>query len=85
MKKAFFLILFFAISLSLSAHPDTKRFQKQSTDYVLTNSSYSSVYITSNGGLIQLIYTMFTKVGEVIYTSTHNQNTNVKQEDILSK
>ncbi|QHI39083.1 hypothetical protein IMCC3317_44840 [Kordia antarctica] len=71
MKKILLLLMLVMFSVSVSAHQQTKSFDNQFT----TNNSatYTAMYGLSNGGFMQLIYSVFNKVGHIMYTTLHNE------------
>lgn len=82
MKKILFLVAFLTFSISVSAHQPTTAFNNQiaSKAMVIQNSQmYSSTYNGGNGGILQLIYKVFYKVGSMI-SSTLNDEEIPEQE-----
>ena len=73
MKIIFFFGLTVMFCLSVSAHDNTKSFQQQfGTSLVQNTTSNTSMYMINNGGLIQLIYKLFYKVGQTLHDSVND-------------
>ncbi len=70
MKKIFFILMLLTFSISVSAHQSTKTFQKEIAAKTFTMES-SQMYTVGNGGILQLIYNVFYKVGNMIATTTN--------------
>lgn len=78
MKKIAFLIMCLIFSVSVSAHQKTITFDKQVTSkaYVLESSeAYSVMYTGGNGGIIQLIYNAFYKLGSFVSSTLSDDET----------
>ena len=79
MKKILFLVLAAMFCVSVSAHENTKSFQQQfGTSLVQQTTSHTSMYTTSNGGIIKFIYKIFFKVGQALQ-STVNDNSDEEE------
>lgn len=73
MKKVFLIIAAVMFTVSVSAHEPTKNFQKQfGTTPIVNTTATTSMYTMNNGGLIQFIYNVFHKVGQVFYTTVND-------------
>ncbi|WP_430412602.1 hypothetical protein [Kordia sp.] len=78
MKKVAFLILFLIFSVSVSAHQPTVTFNKEVTSkaFVLESSQMSTaIYSGGNGGIIQLIYNVFYKLGNLVSSTLNDDET----------
>ncbi|PTX62045.1 hypothetical protein C8N46_103143 [Kordia periserrulae] len=72
MKHIFLLIAALMFTVSISAHEQTNSFQKEfGTSLVAPTTAYTSIYTMNNGGLMQFIYNVFHKVGQVFYTTVN--------------
>ena len=83
MKKILFLVLFVMFSVAVSAHQQTIAFNSQTATKSLiaqNSAAYTSMYSVGNGGIIQLIYNIVNKVGHVVYTTLHDEETPKEQE-----
>ena len=77
MKKIAFLLICFVFSVSVSAHQQTTTFNKEVTTkaFILDSSeAYTSMYTGGNGGIIQLIYNAFYKLGSYVSSSLDTPN-----------
>jgi expansin (peptidoglycan-binding protein) len=72
MKKIVFLIMCLTFSMSVSAHQPTTTFQHQIASKAFAMES-SQMYTSGNGGILQLIYNAFYKVGNMISTTLSNE------------
>jgi hypothetical protein len=82
MKHLFLLIAALMFTVSVSAHEQTKSFQKQfGTSLVPPTTAYTSVYTMNNGGLMQFIYNVFHKVGQAFYTTVNEPKENTTTEN----
>jgi hypothetical protein len=71
MKKILFLVFAVLFSISVSAHEDTTTFNHSyKTSMMQHTASHTTMYTMNNGGLMQLIYNVFHKVGQVFYSTT---------------
>ncbi|EDP95001.1 hypothetical protein KAOT1_01659 [Kordia algicida OT-1] len=76
--------MFAMFSISVSAHQETKSFQSQfGTTLTQHTTAYTSMYTMNNGGIIQLIYNVFNKVGHALY-ATMNTSEGSKEEETTS-
>jgi hypothetical protein len=83
MKKIIFLIACLTFSISVSAHQPTTSFNNQVASKALVMGSsqmYSSMYNSGNGGILQLIYTVFYKVGSLISTTLNDEEVQKEEE-----
>lgn len=74
MKKILLLVTFIMFSISVSAHQPTTPFTGQIVTKTLTMES-SFMNASGNGGILQLIYNIFYKVGSVIATTLNDEET----------
>lgn len=73
MKKIVFLVLAAMFCISVSAHEQTKSFQQQfGTSLVQNTTSHTSMYTANNGGLMQFIFKVFRKVGQVLHSTVND-------------
>ncbi|WP_046755725.1 hypothetical protein [Kordia jejudonensis] len=78
MKKIAFLLLCLTFSVSVSAHQQTTTFSKEiaSKTFALESSeAYAAMYTGGNGGIIQLIYNAFYKLGSFVSSSLNDDET----------
>ncbi|WP_298424468.1 hypothetical protein [uncultured Kordia sp.] len=78
MKKIAFLIVCLIFSVSVSAHQQNTTFNKEvaSKTFVLESSQMNVAMFTGgNGGILQLIYNTFYKLGNYVSTSLSDDET----------
>ena len=78
MKKIAFLIVCLIFSVSVSAHQQNVTFNKEvvSKAFVLESTQMNAaMYTGGNGGVIQLIYNLFYKLGNVVSTTLNSDET----------
>lgn len=88
MKNIAFLFICFTFSISVSAHQQTKIFNKEVTTkvFVLENSeAYTTMYTGGNGGIIQLIYNAFYKLGNIVSSSLDTNNLSNENVNIVTE
>lgn len=73
MKKIAFLILCLTFSMSVSAHQSTTALQNQIVSKALVMKN-SQMYTAGNGGILQLIFNVFYKVGSMLSTTVTNDD-----------
>ncbi|MBC8753824.1 hypothetical protein H2O64_04030 [Kordia sp. YSTF-M3] len=78
-----FLIVCLTFSMSVSAHQPTTTFQNEITSkaFLMESSQmHTSMYMSGNGGILQLIYNAFYKVGNMISTTLTDEEVPTDEE-----